>query len=93
MSDYIFAGCDLHDKNMQLRIALNDGEGEAKVFGADREGRERMIRYLRWRSGERGGAKIIFAYEASGSGYGLYDDLSEAGIVCWVLASRRRRDR
>jgi len=89
MSDYIFAGCDLHDKNMQLRIALNDGEGEAKVFGADREGRERMIRYLRWRSGERGGAKIIFAYEASGSGYGLYDDLSEAGIVCWVLAPTR----
>lgn len=33
-----------------------------------------------------GKTKIIFAYEASGQGFGLYDELTAAGIECHVLA-------
>lgn len=89
MEDYIFVGCDLHAKSMCLRIAKDREAAVTKSFGTDRDGRGAMIRDLKERSREAGGAKIVFAYEASGSGYGLYDDLTKAGITCWVLAPTR----
>jgi transposase len=36
-----------------------------------------------------GDARILFAYEASGQGFGLYDELTDAGIECCVLAPTR----
>ncbi len=33
-----------------------------------------------------GNARLVFAYEASGPGFGLHDGLTEAGIECHVLA-------
>ena len=34
----------------------------------------------------RGKKRVIFAYEASGQGFGLHDELRGAGIECYVLA-------
>ena len=39
-----------------------------------------MIQGLKKRAAAAGGAKILFAYEASGQGFGLYDELTDAGI-------------
>ena len=33
-----------------------------------------------------GGAKVVITYEASYQGFGLYDELSDAGFECHVLA-------
>jgi transposase len=45
-----------------------------------------MIADLLERSRRIGGAQVIFAYEASGQGFGLHDELTDAGVKCHVLA-------
>ena len=45
-----------------------------------------MIRDLKRRAKAAGAAEVVFAYEASGQGFGLYDQLTDAGIRCYVLA-------
>jgi transposase len=45
-----------------------------------------MAKTLKKRAEETGGARIVFAYEASAQGYGLYDQLTGMGIECHVLA-------
>jgi transposase len=45
-----------------------------------------MIEDLQRQAREAGDAEVVFAYEASGQGFGLYDELTEAGICCYVLA-------
>ena len=78
MQDYIIVGCDMHDESMLLRIALNTGEALTRTYATSREGRQRAIAELRKRADAAGGAQVVFAYEASLLGYGMYDDLTEA---------------
>lgn len=86
MGKCIMVGCDLHDKNMLLKIAQGRGKAVKRSYRNDASGRRAMITALKKRASAAGGAKIIFAYEASGLGFGLYDELTEAGIKCYVLA-------
>ena len=86
MSNYIFVGCDSHDKTLVTKIAQNREGAEKKKFGANRSGRRKMIEYLKQGSQSAGGAKVVVAYEASGNGFILCDELKEAGFECHVLA-------
>src|SRR2546422_11058871 len=45
-----------------------------------------MIEYLKERSRLAGGAKVVVAYEASGNGFILCEELKKAGFECHVLA-------
>jgi transposase len=77
-------GCDLHDATTVLKVAEGPGTSVRKGFAtANRAG---MIAWLKDFAAQRGATRIVFAYEASGQGFGLYDDLTEAGIECHVLA-------
>jgi transposase len=71
---------------MLLRIAVNKGVAGTRSFTNDAAGHLRMIAELKRRAAEAGGARIILAYEASGLGYALRDELIAAGIECVVLA-------
>jgi len=86
MSDCIMTACDLHDRSLVLKLARGTEQPTHRVFGNDRPGREAMKRELLARAKAAGGARIVFAYEASSQGFGLYDELTEAGITCHVLA-------
>jgi transposase len=86
MAEFIMVGCDLHDQTMLLKVAAGRGAAETLSVRNTRAGRGRMIADLRERSARAGDAKVIFAYEASGQGFGLYDELTDAGIECHVLA-------
>jgi transposase len=86
LSNYIFLGCDSHDKTLVNKIAVNREDAEKKNFAANRRGRRKMIEYLKQRSQSAGGAKVVVVYEASGNGFVLCDELKEAGIECHVLA-------
>lgn len=86
MTHCILTGADVHDATMLLKIAVDSQPPRKRSFPNDGEGRKAMIGYLRKMSGVAGGAKIVFAYEASGVGFGLYDELTEAGITGHVLA-------
>lgn len=84
MSEVIMIGCDLHDVRTVLRVAEGKEPSLRKGFATAQ--RAEMIEWIRSYAAERGAARIVFAYEASGQGFGLYDDLTEAGIECHVLA-------
>ena len=89
MRKVIMIGCDLHDKTMLLKIATGCEEPEKCVVKNTAAGRAKMIEALQARAVAAGDARILFAYEASGQGFGLYDELTDAGIECYVLAPTR----
>src|SRR3989442_8343263 len=82
--NYIFVGCDSHDKTLVNRIALNREAAERKGFAATGAGRRKMIEYLKERSRLAGGATVVVAYEASGNGFILCEELKKAGFACHV---------
>ena len=86
MSKVIMIGCDLHDRNMLLRYGVDDQEPQQASFANDEGGRGRMIELLHQFAGRQQAKRIVFAYEASGQGYGLCDLLYDHGIECHVLS-------
>lgn len=84
MSKVTMIGCDLHDRTMLLKVAVDRGEAVKKSLPTSEP--EKMITWVKEFSERHGAGRIVFAYEASGRGFGLYDVLSAAGIECYVLA-------
>ena len=79
-------GCDLHDASLLLKVAEDRQEPETRSFRNTPAGRETMVKNLQGRSAAAGGARVVFVYEASCQGFGLYDQLQAAGIETYVLA-------
>ena len=86
MAESIMVGCDLHDKSMLLKIAVDRGRPVTRPWGTSRATRQAMIRDLRQRTQQAGAPRIVFAYEACGFGFRLHDELAAAGIEAYVLA-------
>ena len=89
MVNFIFVGCDLHEETLVNRIAVGRDPSERKTFRNDREGQEKLVRYLKEKCANTGGGNIVFGYEASGQGFLLHDRLTAAGIECHVLAATK----
>ena|SRR5579871_5574991 len=87
MNKVTMIGCDLHDASMVLKVAVGSGVAVKKTF-ATAQARE-MILWLKDHAQRHAADRIVFAYEASGQGFNLHDDLSDAGIECYVLAPTR----
>jgi transposase len=84
MSKVIMIGCDLHDRWTLLKVAVGTEAPMKRSFEtSDTFG---MIQWLKDFADRKDAARIVFAYEASGQGFGLYDQLSDAGIECHVVA-------
>jgi transposase len=83
MQDCILVGCDLHEKTLLLKIARGRETAVKATWSNTSEAREKMLADLRRRAS---GAKIVFVYEASALGFGLYDYLTDAGVETHVLA-------
>lgn len=86
MTQVTIVGCDLHDRNMLLMTAVGRDKPQEKCFVNDREGRLEMIEHLIQFARQRGSRRIVFVYEASGQGFGLYDLLLDHGIEAYVLS-------
>jgi transposase len=86
MRKVIMIGCDLHEESMVLKIAEGRQTPDTRTVKNTASGRAAMIADLRGQAKAAGGARVIFVYEASGQGFGLYDQLAAAGIECHVLA-------
>jgi transposase len=89
MCKVIMIGCDLHDQTMLLKIAEDCEAAETRSVKNTAASRAKLIEWLQQRAARAGGARVLFAYEASGQGFGLYDELTDAGIECRVLAPTR----
>ncbi len=86
MTHVTIVGCDLHDRSMLLKTSVGKNEPEEKKFVNDFTGRAAMIDYLIQFAQRTDSSRIVFVYEASGQGFGLYDLLSDQGIECFVLS-------
>jgi transposase len=86
MTKVIMIGCDLHDRNMLLRYAVGTGQPQQLAYDNDAAGRRRMIARLKSLAQKHQAERIVFAYEASGLGHGLSDQLHDEGIECYVLS-------
>ena len=86
MSKIIMIGCDLHDRSMLIRFAVGEGEPRQASFSNDSLGRSLLLERLQEVAREHQAERMVFAYEASGQGYGLSDLLHEHGIECCVLS-------
>jgi len=86
MCKVIMIGCDLHEKTMLLKIAVGCEVPTMRSVRNTPEDRKKMIVDLKARAQQAGAQRIIFAYEASSLGFGLYDELKDARIECHVLA-------
>lgn len=83
MGQPIIVGCDLHDRTLVLKSARGLEPPRLTTVKNTAAERAALIARLRAAAGDDG---VIFAYEASGQGFGLHDELSSAGIACHVLA-------
>lgn len=86
MHHCINVGVDLHDRSMVIRWAVDREEPQGDRFSSDPEGQQRMIEMFQKMCSALPDARVLFAYEASCHGFGLYDRLWEAGFECAVLA-------
>jgi len=83
MNKVTMTGCDLHDASTVLKVAVGQEKAVKTVF-ATSQARE-MIAWVKDFAKQHETERIVFAYEASGQGFGLHDDLTDAGIECYVL--------
>lgn len=86
MSKVTMVGCDLHDRTMVICMAVGQGKPKKDSFSNDALGRMLMVERLKEVAAEQKSKRIVFAYEASGQGYGLSDFLFDQGIECYVLS-------
>lgn len=86
MSKSIMIGCDLHDRSMLLRYAVGTQVPQQLAHENNPSGRRNMIARIKRLADKERCQRIVFAYEASGLGFGLSDELHEAGIECYVLS-------
>ena len=86
MSKVIMIGCDLHDRSMLLRYSVGDGKPQQASFANTDVGRDKLIAQMQRLARKHQADRIVFAYEASGQGYGLSDLLYDHSIECYVLS-------
>jgi transposase len=79
-------GCDLHDRSLLIRFAIDQGEPQQASFSNDALGRDLLIERLREVADKHRAYRVVFAYEASGQSYGLSDFLHDHGVECYVLS-------
>ena len=86
MAKCMMIGCDLHDKSMLLKGAVDRAKPWLKTYGTTVGSRRRMVADLHRRAAKAGASRIVFAYEACGFGFLLHDELVAAGIECYLVA-------
>lgn len=79
-------GCDLHEDSLMLKVATGLEAPETRQWRNTARDRQRMVADLQKRAKKTGAGRVVFAYEASAAGYGLYDQLTAAGFDAYVLA-------
>lgn len=91
MAECIMVGCDLHDKSMLLKIAVDRGMPRVRSWDTKASARRAMMADLHRRAAQAGVKRIVFAYEACGFGFRLHDELRADDIECYVLAPSKMK--
>jgi len=83
----IVCGIDAHDKELVCRTWRSDAIEETRRFHNTDTGRGSLWGYLRKLRTDISAARVVVGYEACGLGYTIYDEASDAGFTCHVLAT------
>lgn len=86
MGKVLMIGSDVHDKTILSKYSVGRGKVEERCFKNSHSGRKAMWKFFKGRGEQVGASRTVFVYEASGVGYGLYDEAHAAGLECHVLA-------
>jgi transposase len=80
-----FIGMDVDKKSISISVYSHAGFVKSlhTPYGSDH-----VITYIQKRFPDK---RVILAYEAGPTGFGLYDDLTKAGYLCLVIATQNRR--
>ena len=89
MGKYIMLGMDVHDARLVIKMAAGTDKAETLRVENTASGRRKLWRQLRERAKRLRGARVVMAYEASCQGFGLYDEATDEGFECHVLAPTR----
>lgn len=86
MSKVLMIGSDVHDKTILAKYSIGSGAIEERTFRNNRAGRKVMWKFFVGVAKKNDADRMVFAYEASGVGYGLHDEGQAEGLECYVLA-------
>lgn len=86
MAKFIIVGNDLHEQNMVLKVACDQEDPETLHYTNDVEGREALFRELHRRQKQRHAKRVVIVYEASSAGFHFYDEATDEGFECHVIA-------
>lgn len=86
-SEVVLSGMDVHDKKIVTQTGMGFEKPRLRKWGNTPARRRAMIQYFK----EMGPKRIVCAYEASSVGFGLHDELRDAGIECYVLAPTKMK--
>ena len=86
MGKVLMIGSDVHDRTIMTKFAIGRGIVEMRCFRNNSSGRNGMWRFFQGRAEQSDATRTVFVYEASGLGYGLYDEAHAVGFECHVLA-------
>ena len=78
-------GCDLHDVSMLLKVAVGTKKPIKRSFLTSNVAG--MIAWFTDFANRLGNERIVFATEASGQEFDLYDDVLDTRLECHVLAT------
>jgi transposase len=88
MRHCIIVGCDQHKKSLSICAAMDKEEPVVWRVQNSSQGRQELIKRVKEMAAPKR-ADIELTYEASYLGFGLCDELQDAGITCHVLAATK----
>lgn len=75
----------MHKKSMLMLVAVDSEEPEAWSYRNNRAGRSMLLRRLAAVVRGAGATRVLFVYEASSVGFGMYDEVTGCGFECVVV--------
>jgi transposase len=79
-------GVDAHDATLVVKTAVDTSKPETWRHDNTPAGRRQLWGAVKAVGKQHRGARVVMAYEASGQGFGLYDEATDQGFECHVLA-------
>src|SRR3546814_5151156 len=80
--DTTYIGLDVSKKTIAVGIAAGGDRGEVRFYGSISSAPDAVARLVRTLATRH--ARMVFAYEAGPTGYGLHRQLTQLGYPCHV---------
>lgn len=82
----IMCGIDASDKSLVCAIGVGMGEPRMETVLNNKDDRKKLYARLKKMAKAEKTSRVLVAYEACGLGYGMSDEMKEAGIDCRILS-------